>query len=183
VRGTRLRRTRDRGRARVHLGPLLTAGGLHMRRLGEWCLEHSRAMTRITPWARLMATTAAASPAETSPAGSTVRKTRSMGTKVRCYRAKQIMFSGSYTYGPEATEANRRLVGGQMVHLEFDIQPRDQYGRLLAYVYVGEMMVNAELVRQGSALLSTYPPNVKHEALFVRPQREAREATRGLWGP
>jgi micrococcal nuclease len=89
---------------------------------------------------------------------------------------------GVEPYGPEATEANRRLVQGQMVRLEFDVQPRDQYGRLLAYVYVGELMVNAELVRQGYALLSTYPPNVKHEALFVRLQREAREAKRGLWG-
>jgi micrococcal nuclease len=86
-------------------------------------------------------------------------------------------------YGPEAAEANRRLVGERIVRLEFDVQPRDQYGRLLAYVYVGEVMVNAELVRQGYALLSTYPPNVKHEALFVRLQREAREAKRGLWGP
>jgi micrococcal nuclease len=67
---------------------------------------------------------------------------------------------GVEPYGPEATEANRRLVGGQMVRLEFDVQPRDQYGRLLAYVYVGEVMVNAELMRQGYALLSTYPPNV-----------------------
>jgi micrococcal nuclease len=90
---------------------------------------------------------------------------------------------GIEPYGPEATEANRRLVQGQMVRLEFDVQPRGQYGRLLAYVFVGEVMVNAELVRQGYALLSTYPPNVKHEALFVRLQREAREAKRGLWGP
>jgi micrococcal nuclease len=67
------------------------------------------------------------------------------------------------------------------VCLEFDVQPRDQYGRLLTYVYLGEVMVNAELVRQGYALLSTDAPNVKHEALFVRLQREAREAKRGLW--
>jgi micrococcal nuclease len=90
---------------------------------------------------------------------------------------------GVEPYGPEAAEANRRLVQGRLVRLEFDVQPRDQYGRLLAYVYVGEVMVNAELVRQGYALLSTYPPNVTHEALFVRLQREAREAKRGLWGP
>jgi micrococcal nuclease len=63
---------------------------------------------------------------------------------------------GIEPYGPEATDANRRLVQGQTVRLEFDVQPRDQYGRLLAYVYVGEVMANAELVRQGYALLSTY---------------------------
>jgi micrococcal nuclease len=90
---------------------------------------------------------------------------------------------GIERYGPEAMEANRRLVQGQTVRLELDVQQRDPYGRLLAYVYVGEVMVNAELVRQGYALLSTYPPNVKHEALFARLQREAREAKRGLWRP
>jgi hypothetical protein len=58
--GTRLRRTRDRGLARVHLRHILTAVGLNVLRLGEWFLENSRAKTRITPCARLMADTTAA---------------------------------------------------------------------------------------------------------------------------
>jgi Transposase DDE domain len=60
TRSTRLRRTRDRGLARGHRGHLLTAVGLHMLRLGEWFLETSRATTRITPFARLMANGATA---------------------------------------------------------------------------------------------------------------------------
>jgi micrococcal nuclease len=74
-------------------------------------------------------------------------------------------------------------VDGQRVRLELDAQVRDQYGRLLAYVWVGNVMVNAELVRRGYAQVMTIPPNVKHAALFVRLQREAREAGRGLWAP
>jgi endonuclease YncB( thermonuclease family) len=89
---------------------------------------------------------------------------------------------GVELYGPEAAEANKRLVAGQMVQLELDVERRDRYGRLLAYVYVGEVMVNAELVRQGFAQVATFPPNVKYQALFLRLQREAREAGRGLWG-
>jgi endonuclease YncB( thermonuclease family) len=42
--------------------------------------------------------------------------------------------------GREAAEANRKLVEGQRVRLELDVQERDKYGRLLAYVYVGNMM-------------------------------------------
>ena len=42
---------------------------------------------------------------------------------------------GAEPFGPEATAANRRLVEGQTVRLAFDVQPRDRYGRLLAYVY------------------------------------------------
>jgi micrococcal nuclease len=67
------------------------------------------------------------------------------------------------------------------VRLETDVQARDRYGRLLAYVWVGDVMVNAELVRQGYAQVMTVPPNVRHQELFVKLQREAREAGRGLW--
>jgi micrococcal nuclease len=65
---------------------------------------------------------------------------------------------GVEPFGPEAAEANRRLVEGQTVRLELDVQPWDRYQRLLAYVYVGATMINAELVRQGYAQVSTFPP-------------------------
>ncbi len=80
-----------------------------------------------------------------------------------------------------ATEANRELVEEQMVRLVLDVEERDRYGRLLAYVYVDDTFVNAELVRRGLAQVSTYPPNVRHEDHFLKLQREAREAGRGLW--
>jgi transposase len=60
TRSTRLRRTRDIGLARVHLGHILTAVGLNVLRLGEWFLETAPAKTRITPFARLMADAPAA---------------------------------------------------------------------------------------------------------------------------
>lgn len=88
--------------------------------------------------------------------------------------------------GREATEVNRALVGGKAVRLEPDVQLRDRYGRLLAYVWVrqadgAETMVNAELVRRGYAQVMTVPPNVRHAATFRRLQAEARESHRGLW--
>ena len=84
--------------------------------------------------------------------------------------------------GREAADVNRRLVAGQRVRLELDVQARDRYGRLLAYVWVGSVMVNAELVRLGYAQVMTIPPNVRHQQRFVALAREAREAGRGLWG-
>lgn len=89
---------------------------------------------------------------------------------------------GAEPGGREATEANRQLVAGEQVRLELDVQERDRYGRLLAYVYVGNQMVNAELVRRGYAQVMTVPPNVRHQERFVKLQREAREQKRGLWG-
>jgi micrococcal nuclease len=84
--------------------------------------------------------------------------------------------------GRQAHAANRRLVEGKRVRLELDVQSRDRYGRLLAYVWTGDTMVNAELVRLGYAQVMTVPPNVRHQTLFLKLQRDAREAGRGLWG-
>ena len=85
-------------------------------------------------------------------------------------------------YAREAKEFNKRMVEGKRVRLEYDVQRRDRYNRLLAYVYLEDgTFVNAELVRQGYAQLLTIPPNVKHADLFVQLQKEARAAGRGLW--
>ena len=83
--------------------------------------------------------------------------------------------------GRTAAAVNGQLVSGRRVRLELDAQSRDRFGRLLAYVWVDATMVNAELVRRGVAQVMTVPPNVRYQALFVRLQREAREAGRGLW--
>lgn len=83
--------------------------------------------------------------------------------------------------GREARDVNALLVARKKVRLELDAHDRDAYGRLLAYVYVGDMLVNAEMIRRGYANALTVPPNVKHEALFARLEREARQGKQGLW--
>ena len=88
---------------------------------------------------------------------------------------------GAEPLGREAAEANRKLVEGQTVRMELDVQERDKYGRFLAYVYVGNTMVNAELVAQGYAQIMTIPPNVKHQDEFLKLQQEARALQLGLW--
>jgi micrococcal nuclease len=88
---------------------------------------------------------------------------------------------GEQPGGREAAALNRALVAGRQVRLELDVQERDRYGRLLAYVWIGETMVNAELVRRGYAHVMTIPPNVRHQEFLVKLQRDARQAERGLW--
>lgn len=85
-------------------------------------------------------------------------------------------------FGKEASEYNKDLVEGRWVRLEYDVEKRDRYRRLLAYVYVDGTFVNAKLVEEGYAQVYTVPPNVKHQELFLRLQRRARENSRGLWG-
>jgi micrococcal nuclease len=84
-------------------------------------------------------------------------------------------------YGIEAWEANRRLVEGKEVRLERDATETDKYDRLLRYVYVGDVFVNAELVRQGLAEAKAYPPDTKYQDYLEKLEAEARLAGRGMW--
>lgn len=96
-------------------------------------------------------------------------------------------------YGKEALAYNQKRLAGRQVYLEMDVSERDKYGRLLAYVWlekpandseaqVRAKMYNAELLLNGYAEVITIPPNVKYADLFVKLQREARKAGKGLWG-
>ena len=65
-------------------------------------------------------------------------------------------------------------MAGKSVRLEFDVQRRDKYGRLLAYVWVADTLVNEELVRRGYAELLTIPPNVRYAERLAEARRAAR---------
>ena len=86
-------------------------------------------------------------------------------------------------FAKRASAFNERLVAGERVRLVHDVEERDRYGRLLAYVYRARdgLFVNAELVRRGYATVATFPPNVAHERDFRRLARRARMSGRGLW--
>lgn len=85
-------------------------------------------------------------------------------------------------FGPQASAFNHRLVEGRRVRLVLGEERRDVYGRLLAYVYLGDRFVNAELVRRGLARTLTIPPNDRYAARFERLEIAASRAGRGLWG-
>jgi micrococcal nuclease len=84
-------------------------------------------------------------------------------------------------YAIEASNKNKELVAGKQVRLEKDVSETDKYGRLLRYVYVGDVFVNDYLVREGYANAVTYPPDVKYQDQLGEAERVAREASRGLW--
>jgi micrococcal nuclease len=85
-------------------------------------------------------------------------------------------------FGEEATEANESLLGDGEVELKFGPELRDRFGRLLAYVYVNDVMLNAELLRGGFAETLTISPNDAFSARFDQIEAEAEKAGRGLWG-
>lgn len=85
-------------------------------------------------------------------------------------------------FGKEAARKNKELVEGKEVKLEKDVSETDKFGRLLRYVWVGELLVNDYLVREGFAHASSYPPDIKYQEQFQEAERAAREEKRGLWG-
>lgn len=85
-------------------------------------------------------------------------------------------------FGKEAKEYVTNLLSGKKVKLAFDVGHYDQYQRTLAYVYLEDgTFLNAELIKQGYAMVMTVPPNVKFADEFVKLQQEARENNKGLW--
>ncbi len=85
-------------------------------------------------------------------------------------------------FGEEAKQANQRLLAGGEVRLVFGPELRDRFDRLLAYVYVSNVMLNAELLRGGYAETLTIPPNDAESDRFERIEEQARDSGRGLWG-
>lgn len=87
-------------------------------------------------------------------------------------------------YGVEAADRLRALLpAGTAVRLRRDVEPRDVYGRLLAYVErrTDGMFVNLAQVAEGYAEADHHPPNSAHRREFAEAERAARQAGRGLW--
>lgn len=92
----------------------------------------------------------------------------------------------SWEYRPqllaeEAMQLNTKLVQDKEVKLEYDTEKKDMYGRLLAYVYTGSLMVNEEILKQGYALIDIVFPNTKYAKSFTKKYLEAKNNNRGLW--
>jgi micrococcal nuclease len=91
------------------------------------------------------------------------------GTPVQCF-------------GPRASAFAHRTLDGRTVRVAIGAEPRDVYGRLLAYVRLDGRLVNATLLRRGLARTLTIPPNDRYAPRFRRIELRAARAGRGLWG-
>ena len=110
------------------------------------------------------------------------------GEAVRLIGIDTPEVDGPYTdaqcFGSKASGRARALMPeGAELELVLDVQERDRFGRVLAYVYRASdgRFVNAAMVRGGFATAITIPPNVEHADRFRQLERDARDAGRGLW--
>ncbi|MBL7130428.1 MAG: thermonuclease family protein [Candidatus Omnitrophica bacterium] len=103
--------------------------------------------------------------------------------------------------GKKATEFTKNLIEGKKIRLELDVERKDKYERLLAYLFlkasnlriirdtdttkfkngIPYLFVNAEIIADGFAQPMAIPPNVKYAELFQKLYQDARENKRGLW--
>jgi micrococcal nuclease len=93
-------------------------------------------------------------------------------------------------FGPQASSFEHHTVEGRRVRLVTGVEPRDYYGRLLAYVWVepsptggkpGERFLETELLRRGLARTLTFHPNDRYAPRFEKLERDAAQAGKGLW--
>ncbi|OWA35521.1 hypothetical protein B9G55_12875 [Saccharibacillus sp. O16] len=84
-------------------------------------------------------------------------------------------------FGPEASDYTKKLLTGREIELQFDKEPRDQYDRMLAYVYLNGELVNEKLLEQGLARVVVYQPNEKYVKAFREIQAQAKGKKLGVW--
>lgn len=84
-------------------------------------------------------------------------------------------------YSAEATAKNKELVEGKIVELQSGKRDQDKYDRLLRYVYVDGVFVNAELVAQGYAKAYIFDPDERFSQVLVQLEQYAKTKNRGLW--
>jgi micrococcal nuclease len=87
----------------------------------------------------------------------------------------------SKCYADEAYQRNKELVLNKKIILEKDISEKDRYGRLLRYIWIGDTLLNEELIEEGYAIAAYFPPDSKYYDRLKDAEEEAKSKKRGLW--
>ncbi|MGB3403504.1 MAG: thermonuclease family protein [Microcoleaceae cyanobacterium] len=88
-----------------------------------------------------------------------------------------------HPWGRAAQNRLTQLVQGREVILELGAESRDRFDRVLAYVWLDDILLNKQLVEEGYVLAEEYLPNTKYSQTLEHAQLEARTLKRGIWNP
>ncbi|MGC9502499.1 thermonuclease family protein [Baaleninema sp.] len=86
-------------------------------------------------------------------------------------------------WGENAKKALEEDVGGKTVRLEFDIETRDRFDRLLGYIWLDGQLINERSIARGHALFVSRPPNLKYDRRLQPARDRARILGLGIWNP
>ncbi|WP_149847084.1 thermonuclease family protein [Paenibacillus sp. 37] len=85
-------------------------------------------------------------------------------------------------FAKDASNFVKKQVAKGNMELELDVSERDKYGRLLAYVWIDNKMLNEQLLEYGLARVAYIdPPNTKYVDQFEEIQKQARVQAKGIW--
>lgn len=83
--------------------------------------------------------------------------------------------------GKEASNFAKETLEGKVVAVEYDVEPIDKYGRILAYIYVDGKMFNETLLEKGYARTARSGKNVRYKEHFLALEEEAKADGVGFW--
>lgn len=113
--------------------------------------------------------------------GDTIRVTLADGTNEPVRLIGIDAPESGQPFSAEAKDLLTSLLEGQTVRLVRDESDRDNFGRLLRYVYLGEQFVNRLMVESGLAVARAYPPDTAHSASLDGAANDAEISALGLW--
>lgn len=111
------------------------------------------------------------------------------GDTVKLQNGEKVRLLGINTpergqpYYEESTNRLKELIENKEVTLEKDVDDKDQYGRLLRYIFLNGENVNVKLVKEGLATVYIIPPNVKYKSELKEAENEAKSLKINIWKP
>lgn len=85
-------------------------------------------------------------------------------------------------FASDSAKIAKELLMGQNIEIEKDLEDKDNYGRLLRYVFLDDVFINEFLLRNGYAKLEEKTINTRYKNILTEAENEAKRDGRGLWG-
>ncbi len=85
-------------------------------------------------------------------------------------------------FGETASEYLKSRLEGEYIDIEYDNKTKDSYGRTLAYVYIGNEMLNETIIKNGYGVYYYFPDDThRYDDRFIKAQKYAQENFLGMW--
>lgn len=85
-------------------------------------------------------------------------------------------------FGQSATDYLKSKLEGEYIDIEYDNDTKDSYGRTLAYIYIGNELINETIIKDGYGVYSYFPSDThRYDQRFIDAQKYAQDNSLGMW--